>query len=43
MQNMRKKIKIRMTNTPKDFLKYISRPTYIGHKRFRKRLVAIHD
>ena len=32
MENMRKRIKIRIT-----------RPTYIGHKKFGKNLVAIHE
>ena len=43
MENMRKRIKIRIANTEKDFLKYSSRPTYINHKRFGQRLVAIHE
>ena len=30
MENMRKRMKIRITKTPKDFLKYASRPTYIS-------------
>ena len=42
MENMRKRIKIRITNK-KDFLKYASRPTYIGHKKFGKNLVVIHE
>ena len=36
MENMRKRIKIRITKTPKDFLKYASRPTYISHNIFGK-------
>ena len=32
MENMRKRIKIRITS-----------PTYIGHKKFGKNLVAIHE
>ena len=31
MENMRKRIKIRITTNEKDFLKYASRPTYIGY------------
>ena len=42
LENMRKRIKIRITKTPKDFLKYASRPTYIGHI-FGKNLVVIHE
>ena len=43
MKNMRKRIKIRITKTQKDFLKYVSRPTYISHNIFGKRLVAVNE
>ena len=43
MENMRKRIKIRITTNENDFLKYASRPTYIGHKTFGKNLVVIHE
>ena len=43
MENMRKRIKIRITTNEKDFNKYASRPTYIGHKKFGKKLVVIHE
>ena len=38
---MRKRIKIRMTTNEKDFLNYAK--TYIGHKKFGKNLVVIHE
>ena len=41
MENMRKRIKIRMTTNEKDFLNYAK--TYIGHKKFGKNLVVIHE
>ena len=40
---MRKRIKIRITKTPKDFLKYSSRPTCTSHHIFGKNLVVIHE
>ena len=43
MENMRKRIKIRITKTQKDFPEYASRPTYISHNIFGKRLVAINE
>ena len=43
MENMRKRIKIRIIESKKDFIKYASRPTYINHDIFGKRLVAIHE
>ena len=43
MENMRKRIKIRIMKNEKDFIKYASRPTYFNHDIFGKRLVAIHE
>ena len=43
MENMRKRIKIRIIKNEKDFIKYPSRPTFINHDLFAKRLVAIHE
>ena len=42
MENMRKRIKIRITTNEKDFLKHASRPTYIGYRKVGKNLVVIH-
>ena len=39
MENMRKRIKTRITTNEKGFLKYASRRTYIGHKKFGKNLL----
>ena len=43
MENMRIRIKVKTTTNEKEFLKYASRPTYIGHKKFGKNLVVIHE
>ena len=43
MGNMRKRIKIRITTSEKDFLKYPSKPTYTRHKKIPKNLVVIHE
>ena len=43
MESMRKRFKIRKTTNEKDFLKYVSRATYIGYRKFGKDLVAIHE
>ena len=40
---MRKRVKIRIIKKQKDLIKYTSRPTYINHDIFGKRLVAIHE
>ena len=43
IENMGKRIKIRIIKNKKDFIKYASRPTYINHNIFGKRLVVIHE
>ena len=43
MENLRKRINVRLVNNEKDFLKYTSRPTHITHKIFDKNYVAIHE
>ena len=43
MENLRKKIDVRLVNNKKDFLKYSSRPTHITHKIFDKSYAAIHE
>ena len=42
MENLRKRINVRLVNNEKDFLKYTSRPTHITHKTFGKDYAAIH-
>ena len=34
MENLQKRINVRLVNNAGDFLKYTSRPTYIAHKIF---------
>ena len=43
MENLRKRINVRLINNAKDFLKYTSRPTYITHKMFDENYAAIHE
>ena len=42
MENMKKRMKIRIIKTPKVFLKYASRPIYINQNILNKNLVATH-
>ena len=42
MENLRKRVNVRLINNGKDFLKYISRLTHITHKIFGKDHAAIH-
>ena len=43
MENMRKRIKIRIIENEKDINKHVSRPAYINYVYFDKRLVAVHE
>ena len=43
MENLRKRIKVRLVNNEKDFLKYTSRPISAPRKLFGKDYVAIHE
>ena len=42
MENMKKRMKIRIATNKEDLLKYASRPTFINHIIYAKNLVAIH-
>ena len=43
MENLRKRIKIRVVKNEKDVVKHISKPSYVSHKIFDEKLVAIHE
>ena len=43
MENLRKRISVRLVNNAEDFLKYTSRLTHITHKIFDKDFAAIHE
>ena len=43
LENLRKRINVRLVNNEKDFLKYTSSPTHITHKIFDKNYAAIHE
>ena len=43
IENLRRRINVRIVNNEKDYLKHTSRPTHITHKRFGKNHAAIHE
>ena len=43
MENLWKRIDVRLINNAEVFLKYTSKPTYITHKIFDKNFAAIHE
>ena len=42
MENLRKMINIRLINNARDYVKCVSKPTFVSQKIFSKNLVAIH-
>ena len=43
MENLQKRINVRLVNNEKDFLKYTSRTTHVTHKIFGKNCAAIYE
>ena len=42
MENLRKRVDVKLINNAKDYVKSVSRPTFVSQKIFSKSLVAIH-
>ena len=43
MENMRKRIKLRIVKSYNDFIKYKSIPTWVNWKKIENNLFAIHE
>ena len=43
MENLQKRINVKLVNKAENFLKYTSNPTYITHKIFGKDYAAVHE
>ena len=43
MENLRKRISVKLVNNAKDYIKCVSKPNYISQKIFNKNFVAIHE
>ena len=43
MENLRKRIYVRLVNNAKDYVRYISKPIFVSQKIFSKNLVSIHE
>ena len=43
MENLRKVISVRLVNNEKDYLKHVSKATFISQNNFDKRFAAIHE
>ena len=42
MENLRKRVNVKLVNNGKDYVKYVSRPTFVSQKILSNNLVAIH-
>ena len=43
MENLRKRVNVRLVNNAKDYPKYTSKPSFVSQKFFKKNLAAIHE
>ena len=43
MENLRKRISVKLVNNEKDYLKHATKPTFISQKIFDKNFAAIHE
>ena len=43
MESLRKRITLKMVNNEKDYLKHISKPTFISQKIFGKNYDVVHE
>ena len=43
MENLRKRINVRLVNNARDYKKYVSKPMFVSQKIINKDLVAIHE
>ena len=43
MENLRKRISVKLINNSKDYVRCVSKPNFISQKIFRKKILAIHQ
>ena len=43
MENLRKRISVKLVNNSKDYVRGISKPSFVSQKIFCKNFVAIHE
>ena len=43
MENLRKRINVRLVNNAEDYKKYVSKPSFVSQNIFSKNFVAIHE
>ena len=43
MENLRKRIKVRLVNNDKSYIQYTNKPSFVSQKKFNKNFIAIHE
>ena len=43
VENLRKRMTVKLVNNAKDYFKCISKPSFVSQKKFSKNFVAIHE
>ena len=43
MENLRKRISVRLVHNAKDYVRYVSKPSFVSRKIFSENFVAIHE
>ena len=43
MENLRKRIDVRLVNNAGEYKKYVSKPSFVSQKIFNKSFVAVHE
>ena len=43
MKNIRKRIGVKLVNNEKDYMKHVSKPTFLSQKFFNKHFASIHE
>ena len=43
IENVRKRINVRLVKNAKDYIRYISKPSFVSQKIFSKNFVATHE
>ena len=42
MENLRKRIKVRLVNNDKGYIRYTNKPSFVSQKKFNKNFIAIY-
>ena len=43
VENIRKRISVKLINNSRDYLRYVSKPNFISQKIFDKHFIAVHQ